>query len=147
MFQANVSAEGSYHVLRESGIDFARFLGTPEEAAAGESDGADAADETDEGPGETRPERAGEGVESRVAEGESEDAEAPGQVAEVRSSGDISKSVYASYFSAVGSTCNVFCFFFMYVLTPVLTTGGDYWISYWYASHSRAIIDHRPNLA
>lgn len=53
------------------------------------------------------------------------------EVAEVRSLGKISKKVYTSYFSAGGGPCNVFLFFFMYTLTQVLTTGSDYWISFW----------------
>lgn len=54
------------------------------------------------------------------------------EVAEVRSVGKISKKVYSSYFSAGGGPCNVFFFFFMYIFTQALTTGGDYWISFWY---------------
>lgn len=54
------------------------------------------------------------------------------EVVEVRSVGKISKKVYTSYFSAGGGPCHVFFFFFMYIFTQVLTTGGDYWISFWY---------------
>lgn len=57
------------------------------------------------------------------------------EVAEIRSSGNISKSVYTSYLSAVGSNCNVFLFFFMFTLTQLLTSGEDYWISFWYYLH------------
>lgn len=54
------------------------------------------------------------------------------EVTEVISVGKISKKVYTSYFSAGGGPCNIFLFFFMYLFTQALTTGGDYWISFWY---------------
>lgn len=150
-FQARISAEGRYQELQASGIDFARFLGTPEETAAAAAEAEVVADENatagetyGKGPDQTpaataaagrsessngpRDSCGGNGVpEKRSAAAPAE----PDRMAETRSSGDVSKNVYASYFSAVGSACNVFCFFFMYVLTQVLTTGGDYWISYW----------------
>lgn len=145
-FQAKISAEGCYQELQASGIDFAKFLGTPEETAAVDPDGNATSGETDNGPDGTPTvatatrddsdiprDRPGENdvSPSSCAVAEKKQGAGPSGMAETRSSGNISKNVYASYFSAVGSTCNVFCFFFMYVLTQVLTTGGDYWISYW----------------
>lgn len=51
---------------------------------------------------------------------------------EIRSSGNVSNSIYLSYFSAGGSTCKIILFFMMFVLTQVLITGGDYWLNFWY---------------
>ncbi|XP_050058893.1 ATP-binding cassette sub-family C member 4-like isoform X5 [Aphis gossypii] len=48
-----------------------------------------------------------------------------------RSSGSVSINVYLSYLSAGGSVLKVFFILFCFILTQVLTTGGDYWISFW----------------
>lgn len=63
-----------------------------------------------------------------------ENLENPKEVSEIRSSGNISNSIYLSYFAAGGSWCKIFFFFFMFFLTQILVTGGDYWISYWCVS-------------
>lgn len=44
----------------------------------------------------------------------------------------VSMNVYLSYFSAGGNICKISFFFFAFILTQALATGGDYWISYWY---------------
>ncbi|XP_025204473.1 probable multidrug resistance-associated protein lethal(2)03659 isoform X2 [Melanaphis sacchari] len=48
-----------------------------------------------------------------------------------RSSGRVSINVYLSYLSASGSVIKVFFVLFCFILIQVLTTGGDYWISFW----------------
>lgn len=58
--------------------------------------------------------------------------EEPIEVAETRSSGSISLTVYSSYFSAGGNVCKISFLLFMCVFTQVLASGGDYWITYWY---------------
>lgn len=60
--------------------------------------------------------------------------EEPIEVAETRSSGNISLVVYSSYFSAGGSVCKISFLLFMCVFTQVLASGGDYWITYWYCN-------------
>lgn len=58
--------------------------------------------------------------------------EEPIEVAETRSSGNISLTVYSSYFSAGGNVCKISFLLFMCVFTQVLASGGDYWITFWY---------------
>lgn len=58
--------------------------------------------------------------------------EEPIEVAETRSSGDISLTVYSSYFSAGGNVCKITFLLLMCVFTQALASGGDYWITYWY---------------
>lgn len=58
--------------------------------------------------------------------------EEPIEIAETRSSGNISLTVYSSYFSAGGNVCKISFLLFMCVFTQVLASGGDYWITYWY---------------
>jgi len=50
----------------------------------------------------------------------------------IRSSGCVSINVYQSYLSAGGSVFKVFYVLFCFILTQIMTTGGDYWISFWY---------------
>ena len=57
---------------------------------------------------------------------------APIEVAETRSSGKVSHSVYLSYISAGGNIFKISFLLFICIFTQVLGTGGDYWISYWY---------------
>jgi len=57
--------------------------------------------------------------------------EEPIEIAETRSSGNISLTVYSSYFSAGGNVCKISFLLFMCVFTQVLASGGDYWITYW----------------
>lgn len=56
----------------------------------------------------------------------------PEKVAEVSSSGSVSRGVYIAYISAGGSFVKISCLIFVCLLTQILGTGGDYWISYWY---------------
>lgn len=56
----------------------------------------------------------------------------PIEIAETRSSGNISLTVYSSYFSAGGNTCKISFLLFMCIFTQVLASGGDYWITFWY---------------
>lgn len=56
----------------------------------------------------------------------------PIEISETCSSGDVSISVYSSYFSAGGNTKTLVLLLFLCIFTQVLASGGDYWISYWY---------------
>lgn len=62
----------------------------------------------------------------------SEPQEEPIEIAETRSSGNISLTVYSSYFSAGGNVCKISFLLFMCIFTQVLASGGDYWITFWY---------------
>jgi len=54
--------------------------------------------------------------------------------ADKRSTGSVSINVYKSYLSANRSVFKVFLVLFCFVLTQVLVSGGDYWISFWYCN-------------
>lgn len=56
----------------------------------------------------------------------------PVEVAETRTSGNVSRSVYASYYSSGGSTFKLIFFIFICVITQIFSSGGDFWITYWY---------------
>lgn len=55
----------------------------------------------------------------------------PPEVVESRTSGNVSFSVYSSYFFAGGNRFKVFFFFFICVFAQVLGTSGDLWMTYW----------------
>lgn len=56
----------------------------------------------------------------------------PVEIAETRTSGSVSNSVYTSYFAAGGSICKIFFFFFICIFTQIIASGGDFWMTYWY---------------
>nr|XP_018899809.1 PREDICTED: probable multidrug resistance-associated protein lethal(2)03659 [Bemisia tabaci] len=57
--------------------------------------------------------------------------EDPQEVEEMRTTGQVSGQVYTKYFRAGGHLCFVFFLLFMCVLTQILASGSDYWITYW----------------
>ncbi|XP_026820568.1 probable multidrug resistance-associated protein lethal(2)03659 isoform X1 [Rhopalosiphum maidis] len=61
----------------------------------------------------------------------SEDQVEPSGIIESRSSGNISYTVYLSYFLASGKKCKILFFIFICIITQVLTSAGDFWITYW----------------
>lgn len=72
-------------------------------------------------------------IESSTSEMQFNEAQAvPVEVAETRTSGNVSRSVYSSYYSAGGSTFKLIFFIFISVITQVLSSGGDFWMTYWY---------------
>lgn len=58
--------------------------------------------------------------------------ERPVEVAESRSFGNISYTVYLSYISAGGNCCKIIFLILICILTQLLASGGDLWITYWY---------------
>ncbi|KAG8259193.1 hypothetical protein J6590_014664 [Homalodisca vitripennis] len=60
--------------------------------------------------------------------------EEPPEVAEMRSTGTVSGKVYKSYLTAGGNCCALMFLLVLCVLTQLLASGGDYWITYWYVA-------------
>lgn len=57
----------------------------------------------------------------------------PVEVAEVQAHGSISGRVYSAYLTAGGGCCHAIFVFFMCISAQAFASGGDYWITYWYA--------------
>lgn len=55
----------------------------------------------------------------------------PVEVMETRTSGNVSHSVYASYYSAGGNTFKLIFFIFMCIITQIFASVGDFWMTYW----------------
>jgi len=61
-----------------------------------------------------------------------ETQDAPIEVAETRSSGKVSRSIYSLYISSGGNAFSLLFLLFISLFTQMLGTGGDYWLIYWY---------------
>ncbi|XP_060849436.1 ATP-binding cassette sub-family C member 4-like isoform X2 [Rhopalosiphum padi] len=68
----------------------------------------------------------------------------PIELAETRSFGNSGFSIYSSYFSAGGHKCKIILFLLICIFTQVLSSSGDYWITYWInlEEHVFFSIDH-----
>ncbi|XP_049950812.1 probable multidrug resistance-associated protein lethal(2)03659 [Schistocerca serialis cubense] len=112
-----VEAKGSYSELQESGLDFAKLMNSELEDTSAEED-----NEPEDEVGKRDP------IERMAS---IEEASAPRQEAELRTSGGVRSAVYFSYFSSGGNYCLQLFVAVAFILTPVVVLGGDYWLSYW----------------
>lgn len=116
-------AEGSYQELKSSGLDFAKLL-----VSSGDTETDTIASDPD--PLAVIP-SARDSVDSPPDGTDGVRAE-PAEEAETRSSGNVNKTVYFSYISAGGSACKISFLAIVCLLAQILSTGGDYWLGYWY---------------
>lgn len=122
--QGKILAQGSYQEIIASGNVFDQLCRSSDEKRIE----ADVIEETNSSDHVSR-----ESIKSSADESDlKKDKIEPAEVRETRSSGHISKKVYTSYISAFGSSFIIFFFFFMSLMTPVLITSVDYWITFWY---------------
>ncbi|XP_026807199.1 probable multidrug resistance-associated protein lethal(2)03659 isoform X1 [Rhopalosiphum maidis] len=134
MENANILAEGSYQELQASGLDFTKLLGSLVDTTVvsdNESSSKYASTHTLSPRTILSRQVSIQSVASSIDESKLGTQEEPIEVAETRSSGNISLTVYSSYFSAGGNVCKISFLLFMCVFTQVLASGGDYWITYW----------------
>uniref|UniRef100_A0A2S2QEN8 Putative multidrug resistance-associated protein lethal n=1 Tax=Sipha flava TaxID=143950 RepID=A0A2S2QEN8_9HEMI len=136
MENASVLADGTYHDLQTSTLDFAKLLKYPtEKPVASKLE-----------PATIKPistyslnthnvfhrQLSIESVGSSVEKFEFEEIQAePPEVVETRTSGSVSFDVYLSYFFADGNRFKVLFFFFICIFAQMLGTGGDLWMTYW----------------
>lgn len=128
-------AEGSYTDLQASGLDFTKLLGSSVEATVlsdNESNSKYSSTHTLDPQAILSRQVSIQSVASSIEENKHSGIQVePIEVAETRSSGNISLTVYSSYFSAGGNVCKISFLLFMCVFTQMLASGGDYWITYW----------------
>ncbi|XP_060851388.1 probable multidrug resistance-associated protein lethal(2)03659 [Rhopalosiphum padi] len=133
MENANILAEGSYQELQSSGLDFTKLLKSSEETTDSEIDDTKATinNSVEQLSNLSRQGSVGS-VSSSIDENKLNGTRAePIEVAETRSSGKVSRSIYLSYISAGGNAFKILFLLFICIFTQMLGTGGDYWISYW----------------
>lgn len=124
VFQGNILIEGSYQDLQKSNLDFTKMLVSPGNISKNTSaNNHDIAYSR-----QTSIQSIASSIEDIQF---SELQEQPAEESETRTSGSVSKNVYSSYFLAGGSSCKIFFFFILCILTQVLASGGDFWMTYW----------------
>lgn len=138
--KTTILAEGSYRELQVSGIDFTKLQIGPSEDEQNKTVESDVeSTETNNKSLNVNPclsiRGSDESILSCVDESKVNGSvngvdEKP--IEETRSSGNVSKSIYLSYFSASGNMYEVFLLLVMYLITQTFITGGEYWITYWY---------------
>lgn len=124
-YKANILADGSYQELQNSGFNYVKLIGSAE----------DTIDEFNTTAINASPNTfplliTQDSKKNRIHE--KSRGSKPNEESEICIKGSVSKNVYKSYFSAGGNNLRVFFCFFLYFSIQVLTTGGDYWLSYWY---------------
>ncbi|XP_025200376.1 probable multidrug resistance-associated protein lethal(2)03659, partial [Melanaphis sacchari] len=132
MENSNISAEGSYQELQSSGLDFTKLLKSSEETTDSEIDIKNVTNNSLEQHSSLSRHGSIISISSSIDENKLNGTQSePIEVAETRSSGKISLSIYLSYISAGGNAFKISFLLFICVFTQILGTGGDYWISYW----------------
>ncbi|XP_016663046.1 probable multidrug resistance-associated protein lethal(2)03659 isoform X1 [Acyrthosiphon pisum] len=134
-------AEDSYKNLQESGLNFTKMLGSPIEPVV--------TSDNEVITKSNRPKFRSQNsiytrqvsvlsVTSTVEESNYNNVQVevveivePIEVAETRSFGNSGFSNYLSYFSAGGHKCKIFLFLLICILTQILSSSGDIWITYW----------------
>lgn len=138
-----VLTEGSYQELQESTLDFTKLLGSsPEATSESESESISNKNTVVDNLNSRSPyERqiSSQSIISSVNEYKFNEnltttfsQEIPGEEKETRTYGSVSSNVYTTYFSAGGSIIKMSFFIFICIFTQVLSSGGDYWMTYWY---------------
>lgn len=131
MDNGSIVAEGSYQELKATAFEFAKSLGSSDDT------------ETNEPENDTNNSLNVHMVSTLLGSNKSisssqNDVNVSGVPAakskntdKIRSSGRVSINVYRSYLCASGSVFKVFLVLFCFILTQVLASGVDYWISFW----------------
>lgn len=133
IFQGNVLIEGSYDELQKSDLDFTKMLGSPVTTNASHNENIKNNTNTNNRQIGYNRQVSIQSVASSIEESKfNEVKEQPVEISENRTSGSVSKSVYSSYFFASGNACKILFFFIICILTQVLASGGDFWLTYWY---------------
>ncbi|XP_069689580.1 probable multidrug resistance-associated protein lethal(2)03659 isoform X2 [Periplaneta americana] len=113
----SVAVQGTYNELQASGLDFAKLLSS----------------EPDDDSLEDDPPLQKMLRQMSIASVSSTDEKQPEpkEVAEMRTVGSVSAKVYNTYLRAGGNYCVLLTLILLFVLSQVLASGCDYWITYW----------------
>ncbi|XP_015608410.1 probable multidrug resistance-associated protein lethal(2)03659 [Cephus cinctus] len=120
-----IQADGSFDELQASGLDLTKYLECVEEVQ-------------DEVENTRRNSKQSLSLSIRSEEALQDD---PVEVAESRTIGRITGTVYVSYFRAAGNTCLVLSMFVICILNQTIASGGDYFIAYW-VNVEEAFVNH-----
>ncbi|KAL6254639.1 hypothetical protein P5V15_013946 [Pogonomyrmex californicus] len=119
-----IQAEGTYDELGSMGVDFGRLLENQPKA-----------DEKSSRPPSAPASRSNSrtGSITSLSSFMTTDAskQEPDEVAEMRSTGNVSGKVYSGYFRAGGNWCIIFIVAVLCILTQLAASGGDFFIARW----------------
>ncbi|VVC26205.1 Hypothetical protein CINCED_3A020489 [Cinara cedri] len=146
MENAKVSAEGTYEDLRASNLNFTKSLQSQVETKV----------VADNNYSDIQNENNSNGVNSKCSLSRQlsikscsstfsgcKDLPNPTEVIETSSSGNISYSIYSSYFTAGGRIYKIIFFIFICILTQVLTSWSDLWVAYWVNLEEHVFCDRK----
>ncbi|XP_055612034.1 probable multidrug resistance-associated protein lethal(2)03659 [Uranotaenia lowii] len=132
-----VEAVGTYDNLRETGLDFAQLLAAP-------SDDNSTDTETFKRSNSYKRHNSVSSEDSSTTQTEQEAPE-PQMVQEKRKEGSIGFDVYRSYIKASGGYLVMFLLFVAFVLSQLLASGGDYFLTYWVNKEESRIVTESMN--
>nr|CAD7597267.1 unnamed protein product [Timema genevievae] len=132
----SIEAEGTYSELQESGLDFAKLLGN-QEGEESDNETMSVHDGSLRRRRSPRQRHSSLGSSSSSVDIVGSKTLPPEDGKELRTRGKLNFSVYGAYFSAGGSCFAVFFMFFVAFLAQVLSSGTDYWLSFWTDTESR----------
>ncbi|XP_060850142.1 probable multidrug resistance-associated protein lethal(2)03659 isoform X2 [Rhopalosiphum padi] len=133
MESANILAENSYQEDQSSDLDFKKLSKSLEETTDYEIDDTNASiNNSVEQLTSLSCQGSIASISSSIDDNElNETQDAPIEVAETRSSGKVSRSIYSLYISSGGNAFSLLFLLFISLFTQMLGTGGDYWLIYW----------------
>ncbi|KAB0802273.1 hypothetical protein PPYR_04459 [Photinus pyralis] len=124
-----MKAEGSYHELQASGLDFAKLLNKEEEAEEEDEDLEDKDAELVELTRRASILQRANSIASSLEEEKT--VEQPQEVEEQRTSGSVSGFIYKAYFTAGANCCCIFLLALLYIMTQFFASLADYFLTYW----------------
>lgn len=141
MDKGRISATGTFESMRKSGLDFAKLL---LQADKQEDSNSVRGANGDVVPTEkqalsrqnSKMRSRQNSVSSMSSVADSAPGDSPMQVQETREQGKIGLRLYKKYFGASGGYFLFSVMAFFCISAQVLSSGGDYFLSYWYVSHS-----------
>ncbi|XP_044266867.1 ATP-binding cassette subfamily C member 4-like isoform X2 [Tribolium madens] len=120
MVDGSVAAAGSYKELQASGEDFTRLLKEAEKGDESEEESV---------------------IETKV----SKEDKVQDEEEEVWIKGKVSKKVYLSYLRAGGNYFNFVVIGVLFIMTEILATGSDYFITFWVNLEQRRIAENKTS--
>ncbi|XP_053675062.1 probable multidrug resistance-associated protein lethal(2)03659 [Anopheles nili] len=124
MMHGRVEAVGTYDKLRKSGQDFAQLLVAP----SGKEDDSTDTESMKRSGSLYKRQNSESSMDSAVGETDVPEAKA---VEERQKEGSIGYDIYRAYFRASGGTFVVLLILFMFLLSQLCASGGDYFLTYW----------------
>ncbi|KAF2894428.1 hypothetical protein ILUMI_11735 [Ignelater luminosus] len=116
-----IKAQGNFNQLQESGLDFAKLLSS-------NAEGSDNNENRSVARSVSHDKKISVVSEPSLTD---TDENAPKIYEEQKSSGSVSGAIYKTYYASAANCCLVGFMFMTFILTQVIASVGDYFITYW----------------